>query len=323
MTDQIRAPWTPEQVAALNRFQREGGMHPFTCGGDHAPGSPALVAYTDGWRCPQPYGEACDYRQDWAHRFMADPDAWPKPFADLRKAAATERSAAPVEPPTRLRRLRAQLAAEHAKAVRADQHPRPDLDHLHVTAHNGIAAGLEMALFFTDHHLREVDEEARTTPDNPATSGDAADNSLRERLAAVLSTFTVLGGAPPTRLVPVIRWGAGEVTRIADWRPLEALLDHLEGAVDAALDIGEEQAWCKTCRRVWDGPRHRCETDAEQQHAAQAALVRDQAVLAQVRLHIAAHRPRLLLADPVLLGKIERVLKQPAELEPAGGGEGA
>lgn len=71
----IRAPWTPEQVTALNAFQQRGDMHPFTCGGDHTPGSPSLVAYTDGWRCPQPYGEACDYRQDWAHAFMADPAA--------------------------------------------------------------------------------------------------------------------------------------------------------------------------------------------------------------------------------------------------------
>lgn len=71
----IRAPWTPEQVDALNAFQRRGGMHPFTCGGEHTPASPALVAYTDGWRCPQPYGESCDYRQDWAHAFMAEPPA--------------------------------------------------------------------------------------------------------------------------------------------------------------------------------------------------------------------------------------------------------
>jgi hypothetical protein len=247
MTDQIRAPWTPEQVAALNRFQAEGGMHPFTCGGEHAPGSPALVAYTDGWRCPQPYGEACDYRQDWAHAFMADPGAWPKPFADLRKAAteATEPAtitdpewlrqqyAAAIQPllmdtlpkpiaaarardiadtvlfvrdrhlaqlrqriqladadladtaaaVARLQRLRAQLAAEHAKAVRADQQPRPDLDHLRVSPHNGIAAGLETAIFFVEHHLREVGEEARITPDNPATSSDTADNPLREGIA--------------------------------------------------------------------------------------------------------------------------------------------
>ncbi|MEU5043193.1 hypothetical protein [Streptomyces griseorubiginosus] len=71
----IRAPWTPDQVDALNAFQRRGGMHPFTCGGEHTPASPALVAYTDGWRCPQPYGESCDYRQDWAHAFMAEAPA--------------------------------------------------------------------------------------------------------------------------------------------------------------------------------------------------------------------------------------------------------
>jgi hypothetical protein len=56
---------------------------------------------------------------------------------------------------------------------------------------------------------------------------------------------------------------------------------------------------------------------------APAALVRDQAALTQVRLLIAAHRPRLRLADPVLLGKLDRVLEQPAELEPAVAGERA
>ena len=55
----------------------------------------------------------------------------------------------------------------------------------------------------------------------------------------------------------------------------------------------------------------------------QAALVRDQAALAQVRLHIAAHRPRLRLADPVLLGRLERVVAQVGEIEAAGGGERA
>lgn len=89
MTDMIRAPWTPEQVAALNEFQRRGGMHPFTCGGEHTPGSPILVAREDGWHCSDPYGEGCDYRQDWANAFMADPSTWPKPFADLRQATAT------------------------------------------------------------------------------------------------------------------------------------------------------------------------------------------------------------------------------------------
>ncbi|MEU3945425.1 hypothetical protein [Streptomyces sp. NPDC029526] len=72
MSRLIHAPWTPEQVDALNRFQQMGGMHPFTCGGDHTPGSPVLVAREDGWHCPQPYGEHCDYRQDWAPAFMVE-----------------------------------------------------------------------------------------------------------------------------------------------------------------------------------------------------------------------------------------------------------
>jgi hypothetical protein len=121
----------------------------------------------------------------------------------------------------RLRRLRGQLAAEHAKAVAADQAAlqRPDRADLRVNPHNGTAAGLEIAVGLADHHLREAGEEA-----------------------------------------------------------------------------GER-------------------------HATRAALIRDQAALAQIRLLIAAHRPRLKLADPILLGRLERVLEQPAELEAAQVGE--
>lgn len=38
-------------------------------------------------------------------------------------------------------------------------------------------------------------------------------------------------------------------------------------AIEEHLDIGESEAWCKACRRVWDGPRHQCESDAEQRLA--------------------------------------------------------
>ncbi|MCI3277594.1 hypothetical protein [Streptomyces cylindrosporus] len=80
MADTIRAPWTSEQVDALNAFQERGGMHPFTCGGEHTPGSPVLVAREDGWHCSDPYDEGCGFTQDWAHAFMANPDEWPTPF---------------------------------------------------------------------------------------------------------------------------------------------------------------------------------------------------------------------------------------------------
>lgn len=62
-----------------------------------------------------------------------------------------------------------------------------------------------------------------------------------------------------------------------------------------------------------------CATNEAAAAKAQAEAIRDQAALAQVRLLIAAYRPRLWLADPVLLGRLDRVLEQPAELEAAAG----
>lgn len=74
----LRAPWTAEQVEALNRYQTEGWMHPFTCGNpartnDNHPHGGNLVATQSGWIC-----EDCDYTQDWAHEFMFQPCPWPR-----------------------------------------------------------------------------------------------------------------------------------------------------------------------------------------------------------------------------------------------------
>jgi hypothetical protein len=49
---------------------------------------------------------------------------------------------------------------------------------------------------------------------------------------------------------------------------IRARTDAVMAALDRFLDIGEAEAWCKTCRRVWDGPSHRCESNAEQRVAA-------------------------------------------------------
>jgi len=80
--DQIFAPFTPEQVEALNEFQKSGIMHPFTCGPSkilHEPqirhpecekskgGEGILIATKDGWVCP-----CGNFTQNWAHAFMAD-----------------------------------------------------------------------------------------------------------------------------------------------------------------------------------------------------------------------------------------------------------
>lgn len=69
--DDVTTPFTPEQVAVLNRFQASQYMHPFTCGkrSEHRDNEGILIATEEGWRCPV---ETCDYTQDWAHWFMAD-----------------------------------------------------------------------------------------------------------------------------------------------------------------------------------------------------------------------------------------------------------
>lgn len=70
--DFIRAPWTDDQVEALNKFQKSRKFHPFTCGNRH--GHPYEEEYGDhgvlratnsGWVCP-----FCDYTQNWAWDFM-------------------------------------------------------------------------------------------------------------------------------------------------------------------------------------------------------------------------------------------------------------
>lgn len=70
MTDTITAPWSSEQVAALEQFQ-----------------PPSLVPSHSGWYCPDP---SCDYRQDWAHAFMADPAAWSGKAWDAARRARSD-----------------------------------------------------------------------------------------------------------------------------------------------------------------------------------------------------------------------------------------
>jgi hypothetical protein len=76
--DEIRAPWTPRQVLALNRFQQDGRYHPFTCGNPH-PVAQVLWALADGWYCPD---IRCGYRQNWAHAFMAELDEPVQPLTE-------------------------------------------------------------------------------------------------------------------------------------------------------------------------------------------------------------------------------------------------
>ena len=82
----VKAPWPPDQVEALNRFQACEWVHPFTCGQRDRATHPTitngdfgvLIATENGWICPD-----CDYTQDWAHAHMLS--APPDPFADWRR----------------------------------------------------------------------------------------------------------------------------------------------------------------------------------------------------------------------------------------------
>jgi len=65
----VRAPWTDEQVNALNAWQHRHDFHGYTCGVDHEEHQ-LLVATPDGWECPL---ESCNYWQDWAHEWTTHP----------------------------------------------------------------------------------------------------------------------------------------------------------------------------------------------------------------------------------------------------------
>lgn len=71
------APWTDEEVTALNDWQQNSRMQ-FTCGAEevhrakfgkwpewHCKG--LLVATNQGWYCPK---DGCCYTQSWAHEGM-------------------------------------------------------------------------------------------------------------------------------------------------------------------------------------------------------------------------------------------------------------
>ncbi|MFF2383709.1 hypothetical protein [Streptomyces sp. NPDC058108] len=129
----------------------------------------------------------------------------------------------------RLRRLRDQLAAEHATAVRADQAPARHPDVL-VSPHNGIAAGLEIAVGIADRHLQEAGE-----------GRDAARTALAEILACL---YPITRAGDPTP----IGWQAIHPIRPADHR---RWTEALEGA--GGVDADEEEA-ASAYQRMLDTP---------------------------------------------------------------------
>ena len=60
----IYAPWDDETVEKLNRYQKAGAFHPYTC---MCPSSPKLTATREGWKC-----DRCDWFQEWAFAISLD-----------------------------------------------------------------------------------------------------------------------------------------------------------------------------------------------------------------------------------------------------------
>lgn len=296
MTDQIRTPWTPEQVAALNEFQRAGWMHPFTCGNPHVGPPPTLAARPDGWRCTK---IGCSYQQDWAHAFMADPSRWPKPFGERHGPTPEEsRAAMLVQVGWYCWRCR----AVNRMACRSDNVP------VHVPVEWADEMRAEIA--------RREDEDDGDEP-APPQDGPRAPQDGPQRPGAGAETPDGAGGRQAgadgreaLREQYAAAIGAIWDGWIADWvgtdvpEPERILADAVLAVRDRELERLEKL--------------HQAHLRVEQRLAGQSIAA--EAAVEQIRLHIAAHRPRLQYADPILLGRLEAVLRQVGELEAAGGG---
>ncbi|MFE7972980.1 hypothetical protein [Streptomyces shenzhenensis] len=80
---------------------------------------------------------------------------------------------------------------------------------------------------------------------------------LRDQLAAALIARI------KESVLPATAFAVGQVGSVFAATEFD-LADTAIGALTAYLEFGPEDAWCKTCRRVWDGKYHRCESEAEQ-----------------------------------------------------------
>lgn len=73
----------------------------------------------------------------------------------------------------------------------------------------------------------------------------------------------------------LVKWAGGNNSpQYASMRRPEVVRENAYGRTDAVLaallgylDVGEAEAWCKICRRAWEGPHHSCASDAERRLA--------------------------------------------------------
>jgi len=60
-----RIPWTKEEVEALDKWQKNPEVHPYTCDCGKV-----MTATPDGLRCD------CGYKQTWCHDYSNNPERY-------------------------------------------------------------------------------------------------------------------------------------------------------------------------------------------------------------------------------------------------------
>lgn len=150
-------------------------------------------------------------------------------------------------------------ATQATEATEPDDTCRPvDIDGETIRVH-GCGEMSDEARAALAEVIRAAKRKMEAERDPAATEA----TGLREQLLDAI-TYEMHSGKGPLAVIP----------RIAD-----AVL----AALSAHLDIADAEAWCKTCRRVWEGKTHRCESDAEQRADQLATLLA--VILAEFRIH--------------------------------------
>ena len=62
------APWTDEQVDALDKWQGDETQHPYTCVCGES-----LTPHNDGWQC-----DYCGHKQNFCYEFSLNPEGGAK-----------------------------------------------------------------------------------------------------------------------------------------------------------------------------------------------------------------------------------------------------
>lgn len=105
-------------------------------------------------------------------------------------------------------------------------------------------------------------------------SGELAEQGQEALTALVRAAKAKMAAEPPPirQQLRAVAFNAvaPALKRHGEWLRLtvrRTVADAVLTAVEDFFDIGDAEAWCKTCRRVWGSKHHRCESDAEQRLA--------------------------------------------------------